>query len=602
MGEKEGGYVKWFSEIKEDDKLLSEKARGIATAYNIGLPVPPGFILTNSAYELFMQKNGLNEEVKNILSNVKFNDLENVNAASNKIKELFEGAEMPIEITEELMDSYEILDTNKKNTYGISASALEILKKSYEPPYVAVRSAIGDGKDSFNFLRQYDSFLNIKGQSELIDHIKKCFASIFSTRALSYRFQNDLKTTDHSVIIQKMISSDKSGIVVSDNYSSGKCDVSMEAVWGLGEGYISGMINGDYYKTSFEDGDFNLKNSKINDKKIGIVRNSSGKNGVVKLHPERSTHQVLNNYEIKRLSQHVMNLTERYGKLQALEFAIEGDDIYLLQSNSISFDNQDKKEINNRELLSGFVASPGMVSGSIKVVNSLSDLDKVNKEDIVATGMGSPDLTYLLHKCSGILLMNGGVIGSIGVLANSHNIPLIFGLGEGMNTLEEGTKIHLDAINGKVCSFTDEVLLSEEKKEEKASKNELSKELNLEVMDSYSPGLLNNLDNYIKEEVDNYQLIGLMDNLELSVEKASEGITNQSNEDNGEELPSAAYEMFSTVLKGKYPKTEQNVEELFSKAFSEDKEYVPIYTENRTNVDIEDILLKELEIPLKDEQ
>ena len=203
----------------------------------------------------------------------------------------------------EILESYHILGSEKIDKQRVSQNALHILKNSQEPIFVSVRSsATTEDLADASFAGQHESFLNVKGDTQLLEHVKKCFSSLYTPRAIYYRNKKGFKEEDSllAVVVQKMIDSEKSGVVFSRNPVGDENEVAVEAVFGLGEGIVSGQIKPDNYIVSR---DLKIKDKRISDKKIAIVRSSSGENTAVRLSYEKSRQQVLTNGEILEIAQ-----------------------------------------------------------------------------------------------------------------------------------------------------------------------------------------------------------------------------------------------------------------------------------------------------------
>lgn len=319
--------------------------------------------------------------------------------------------------------------------------------------------------NSASFAGQQDTFLNVKGNRELIEKVKACFASLFTARATYYRqkkgFAHDKAYL--SVVVQRMIDSEKSGVIFSQNPVKNDNTIVIEAVWGLGEGIVSGQIKPDHYAVSGTLEKFDIKESKIADKKIAIVRNSAGNNETVKLKEERSKQQVLTNYEIKRLAQYAKQLEDHYNKPQDIEFAIERSQIYIVQSRPITTKASDEKssEIKGKILLSGLGASPGVSSGIVKIIYAMSDLPKIKQGDVLVTKMTNPDMVVAMQKASAIVTDEGGLTSHASIVSREMGIPAVVGTGEATEKLKEGQTITVDGSTGHVYEGKAETHLAE---------------------------------------------------------------------------------------------------------------------------------------------
>src|SRR3989338_4446837 len=348
-GEKKGeGFIKWFSELSNKDVAIAGgKGASLAEMYNHKFPIPPGFVVTANAYNYFIEKSEISDKVKNKLSKLDVDDTNELDKIANEIRELIKNSEMPKELEETIVEAYDVLDVNKPNIDRASKGALDILKTGHEPPFVAVRSsATTEDLETASFAGQQETFLNVKGKRQLVQKVKECFASLFTARAIYYRVKKGFahEKSYLAVVVQRMIDSEKSGVIFSKNPVKYDNSIVIEGVWGLGEGIVSGKIKPDNYIIDSDLSSFKIIDLQIAEKKIAIVRDSSGNNTIVKLNEGKSKSQVLTNYEIKRLAQYAKQLEEHYKKPQDIEFAIEGSDIYIVQSRPITTLGKEKKD------------------------------------------------------------------------------------------------------------------------------------------------------------------------------------------------------------------------------------------------------------------
>jgi pyruvate,water dikinase len=445
-------FIKWFSELdKNSGNVAGGKGANLAEIYNLKIAVPPGFMVTAQAYSYFIKKAGLQEPIQKLLENLDYEDTKKLNEVTQKIRDSILKAKLPKEIEEEILENYAILDV--KDLKNIPGGALDILKSSSEPIFVAVRSsATAEDLPGASFAGQQDSFVNIKGQKSLIEHVKKCFASLFTARATYYRHKKGFKHKEVSlaVVVQKMVDSDKSGVIFSKDPSYINENTIVEAVWGLGEGIVSGKITPDKYVVSKN---LEILDKKIADKKIAITRDSGGKKEVVKLNEEKSKHQVLKDFQIIKLTEIALKLEEHYQKPQDIEFAIEGEEIYIVQTRPITTIEkriEKSEEIKGEIILEGVGASPGIASGKIKIIHNLDELHKIEKGDVLVTTMTNPDMVVTMQKSAAIVTDEGGLTAHAAIVSREMGIPAIVGTQEATTKLKEGEIITVDGFNGKI--------------------------------------------------------------------------------------------------------------------------------------------------------
>ena len=448
-------FVKWFSKLNKDSGLVAGgKGANLGEIFNLKVPVPEGFVVTAQAYKYFIEKAGLKEKIAQILESIKYEDTQQLDEKTKQIRELIVNSKFPEELKEEILESYEHLSTDKLQIE--KGSAHDILKNAAEPIFVAVRSsATTEDLAEASFAGQQDTFLNIKGNEKLLEHIKKCFASLFTARATYYRNKKGFKHDQAllAVVVQKMVNSEKSGVMFSKDPTNKTKDIIMEAVWGLGEGIVSGRITPDTYMISQ---DLEILSKEIKEKKIAITRNSAGENNIVKLREERSKHQVLTDHEIKRFAQYAQQLEEHYKKPQDIEFAVEGENLYIVQTRPITTIKEKPeergKEIQGEVILFGLAASPGIASGKVKIIHDLAELHKIQEGDILVTEMTNPDMVVSMQKSAGIITDEGGLTAHAAIVSREMGIPCVVGTRTATEILKDGDEVTIDGYEGKIYS------------------------------------------------------------------------------------------------------------------------------------------------------
>jgi pyruvate,water dikinase len=455
MSEKRGeeiDFVKWFSELNKDSgSVAGGKGANLAEIYNAKVNVPAGFVITAQAYDYFIEKAGLKEEIERLLNSINYEDTKQLNEVTDKIRKSIIKTEFPKDLQEEILESYEALDTdNVKN--NATGTVLEILKNS-EPIFVAVRSsATTEDLADASFAGQQESFLNIKGKTELLLTIKKCLASLFTSRATYYRNKKGYRDTKASlaVVVQRMVDSDKSGVIFSQDPTNNSKNIILEAVFGLGEGIVSGTITPDQYSLSRE---LEILTRTISDKKIAITRDSGGGQTTVKLSPEKSKQQVLKDYEMKKLAEISLRLEEHYKKPQDIEWAIEGEEIFVVQTRAITTigkKTEERTDLGENVILTGLGASPGVASGKVKIINDLAELDKIETGDVLVTKMTNPDMVVSMQKSAAIITDEGGLTAHAAIVSREMGIPAVVGTREATTKLKDGDIVTVDGASGKV--------------------------------------------------------------------------------------------------------------------------------------------------------
>lgn len=326
-----------------------------------------------------------------------------------------------------------------------------------------------------SFAGQQATFLNVKGSNGLINAVKSCWASLFTARAIYYRVKNDFPHDKVfiAVIVQKMVDSEKAGVMFSINpVTNNEDEILIEAGWGLGEAVVSGAVNPDKYIINKET--LEIKDEKINLQDFMFVRDPNFGKTIRKEIPEdkRST-KVLDDFEINKLAELSIHIEKFYNKAQDMEFAIDKTGIYIVQSRPITTQKKiettlsEKQEFKHgEEILSGTAASPGVATGKVKIVENVDQLTKVEKGDILVADMTNPDYVPAMQRAGAIVTNSGGTTSHAAIVGREMGIPVIVGTNTATETLKEEQEITVDATNGKIYSGSVEIQQKEETIEE----------------------------------------------------------------------------------------------------------------------------------------
>lgn len=444
-------FVKWFSELSKDSvKVAGGKGANLAEIYNLKVPVPQGFVVTVDAYDHFLKSANIDDKIKELLGGVDYESVSSLDKATKEIRELIEKSDMPKEVENDILESYESLGGGDLPE---GQAAHDLLNHAPDSVFVAVRSsATTEDLAEASFAGQQDSFVNVKGNFDLLEHIKKCFASLFTSRATYYRNKNgfDHNKAKLAVVVQRMVDSDKSGVVFSKDPSGNDENIVIEAVWGLGEGIVSGKITPDRYIVSRE---MEIVGKHVEKKKIAITRNSSGEKEVVKLKDEISERQVLKESEVNQLSEIALRLEKHYEKPQDIEFAVENGEVSIVQTRPITTIKKEvggAREIGGDVILTGLAASPGIGVGKVRVVDDLGDLDSVQKGDVLVTTMTNPDMVVVMQRSAAIVTDEGGLTAHASIVSRELGIPAVVGTQEATTKLKDGEMITVDGFSGKI--------------------------------------------------------------------------------------------------------------------------------------------------------
>ncbi|PSQ13286.1 phosphoenolpyruvate synthase, partial [Halobacteriales archaeon QS_7_69_60] len=277
-------------------------------------------------------------------------------------------------------------------------------------------------------------------------------------RAIYYRNEQgfDHDAVDIAVVVQQMVDADKSGVMFTSHPSTGESELIIESAWGLGEAVVSGSVSPDNYVVDREDGE--LLEATVADKKTMMIRDAdTGETVEREVAADRRNARVLDDDEIERLVELGERAEAHYDEPQDVEWAIVGDDIYMLQSRPITTisegataasDGGDDGDV----LASGLGASPGIASGPARVVRNLDQLDKIGEGDVIITEMTTPDMVPAMKRASGIVTDEGGMTSHAAIVSRELGVPAIVGCETGTETLDDGQVITIDGDTGSVTA------------------------------------------------------------------------------------------------------------------------------------------------------
>ena len=302
-----------------------------------------------------------------------------------------------------------------------------------------------------SFAGQQESYLNIKGEKQLLESIKKCWASLYTPRAIFYRIKNNFphEKVLIAVVVQKMVNSKKAGVIFSVNPATNVNEIVIEAGFGLGEAVVSGAINPNLYilnKDTLE-----IKKREIKKQTWMFTRdNLSGQTVKKNINEEYWDIPTLTEQEIKKLGELTLKIEKHYGKPQDIEFAIDNK-VYIVQSRPITTLNKiiSKEEVSGELILGGLAASSGVGKGRVQKIEekNISDFKEGN---ILVTSMTNPSFVPIMKKAKAIVTDEGGITSHAAIVSREMGIPCIVGTEKATKILKDGEEITVDATHGKV--------------------------------------------------------------------------------------------------------------------------------------------------------
>lgn len=313
-------FVAWFSDIPDQDLGLSAGGKGasLCRMHRNGFPVPEGFVVTSEAFCEFMKSNGLWDKVFALIDGIDWEDGAALEKQAEAIRQLLVEAPIPEEIENGILEYYQ--------------------QMSPDSPVAVRSSGTAEDLDDASFAGQQETYLYVIGKEQVVRYVRECWASLYNDRALFYRRKKgfDERSIAIAVVVMRMVNSDKAGVMFSANpITNNRDEVMIEAAWGLGEGVVQGIVTPDSYTISKSTREFTAEI--VSCKEIMVVRQDE--NGGVKevdVPPDKQEGLVLSPQERLALVDMAVRIEDFYGKPQDLEWAYEGDRLYMLQSRPIT--------------------------------------------------------------------------------------------------------------------------------------------------------------------------------------------------------------------------------------------------------------------------
>lgn len=450
----------WFDEVDKDDVgLVGGKGANLGEMVQAGLPVPPGFIITADAYFELVRHSELDEDLDLLLKTLDHRDSQKLQKTARRIQKIIQKATIPTEITKAIFGHYHKLSKHRSK----KAFSLKRIRQALKEPLVAIRSsATAEDLPEASFAGQQATFLNVQGDANVIEAVRKAWASLFTARAIFYRAE---KGFDHLKVgialpIQRMIEAERSGVMFTiDPVTNNKNQIVIEAIYGLGELIVQGAVTPDHYLVD-------KKKMKILNKHIGtqgkMMVLKDGKDIITKLTKKKGEKQKISDKQIVELAQYGNKLEKYYFFPQDIEWAIEEDKIFILQTRPVTTIHQpdaalppptETAGVLDKELkllLSGNPASPGIASGRANVIFKASEISKIKGGDILVAPMTNPDFVPAMRRAVAVVTEKGGQTSHAAIVSRELGIPAIVGVKDATKKLTKFQTITANGTTGRI--------------------------------------------------------------------------------------------------------------------------------------------------------
>jgi pyruvate,water dikinase len=453
--------VVWLEQVRKDDiHIVGGKCANLGELTAKGVTVPPGFAVTADAFRRFLEETKIGEVIqKTLTSSDGPRDPKQYEEASQEIRKIIESAPMPSDIANEVRSAYRDLER----------------KTSNPQVKVAVRSsATSEDLPDASFAGQQDTYLNVKGEDQLVHYVQKCWSSLYTPRAIFYREEKGFphEKVLISVGVQKMVDSEVSGVIFTlDPVNGDPSKIIIESSWGLGEALVAGVVRPDRFIV--DKGTLQIVHKEIVPKMVEHVPNhETGLTMERDVPAERRNASSLGDEQVVELARLARDIEDHYQTPQDVEFAVErsksGQKVYVVQTRPETFwarmkapSESSKSPVLDRVVVvQGLAASPGLHAGRAKIVVGLQDAGRMMKEkDILVTRMTNPDWVPYMKIAGAIVTEDGGTTCHAAIVSREMGIPCIVGARNATKVLQTGKEYTVDAKAGVVyAGLVEEVL------------------------------------------------------------------------------------------------------------------------------------------------
>jgi len=444
--------VVWLENVRKDDvHIVGGKCANLGELTAKGVTVPPGFAVTADAFRRFLEETKIGEVIqKTLTSSNGPRDPKQYEEASEEIRKIIESAPMPSDIANEVRSAYRDLERKTGNSQV----------------KVAVRSsATSEDLPDASFAGQQDTFLNVKGEDQLVHYVQKCWSSLYTPRAIFYREEKGFphEKVLISVGVQKMVDSEVSGVIFTlDPVNGDPSKIIIESSWGLGEALVAGVVRPDRFIV--DKGTLQIVHKEIVPKMVEHVPNhETGLTMEREVPAERRNAASLGDEQVVELARLAQDIEDHYQTPQDIEFAVErsksGQKVYVVQTRPETFwarmktpsEGSKSPVLDRVVIVQGLAASPGLHAGRAKIVIGLQDAGRMMKEkDILVTRMTNPDWVPYMKIAGAIVTEDGGTTCHAAIVSREMGIPCIVGARNATKVLQTGKEYTVDSKTGDV--------------------------------------------------------------------------------------------------------------------------------------------------------
>ncbi len=458
MVDKANSLILWFDQIQNTDVgIVGGKNASLGEMYTTltreGVNIPNGFAVTSAAYRLFLKESGIEKRMQEILSDLDVTNLKNLRERAKKVRDIMLSAEFPEALKNEIVTAYH----NLCKQYGPNCD-------------VAVRSsATAEDLPDASFAGQQETYLNIRGVEALLEASKKCFSSLFTDRAISYRHTKGFGqfSVYLSIGVQKMVRSDMacSGVMFTIDTESGFRDVVLiNGSYGLGENIVQGRVDPDQFfvfKQTLKQDKRPIISRKLGSKDVRMVYsvNSSKPTKNIKTSPKDAGKFCLTDDEVLNLARWGCIIEDHYNKPMDIEWAKDGREgkLFIVQARPETVQSRRDASVleqynlleKGKVIVSGLSVGEKIGAGKANVIKDVKNISMFKKGDVLVTEMTDPDWEPIMRMSSAIVTEKGGRTCHAAIISRELGIPCVVGTGNGTKAIKGGAMITVSCAEGE---------------------------------------------------------------------------------------------------------------------------------------------------------
>ncbi len=442
-------HVVQLAEIGAADvEQVGGKAANLGELIRGGMPVPGGFVVTAQGFLAALDEAGVRQSVRQRLAAVDVDDPVALSAAAHELQGLVRSAPLPEMLHKELLHAYHDLGDNVS---------------------VAVRSsATSEDSSDTSFAGMNATFTNVSGDDQLVERVRDCWASLYASRVVAYRASKHVDVEPAlAVVVQRMVDADRAGVLFTADPSTADPDrMVVEAAFGLGEVVVGGKVEPDTYVV--DKADLRLVSVRVGHKDFEVVRGVDGQDSRVELPQERAGARVLSDDEVMELARTGLRIHAQFGAPQDVEWAYAGGRLAIVQSRPITTMIGPHAAGSARAvaagapaapdssgaavLLSGLAASPGRVSGAVRILTAPDQGATLQRGEILVAPMTSPDWVPTIRRAAALVTDGGGMTCHAAIVARELGVPCVVGTRRATTVLHDGQIVTVDATAGRVVA------------------------------------------------------------------------------------------------------------------------------------------------------